>query len=87
MKCDLTKKETTKKLLKNETCQYCKYYRIYKFGSLHVCTRTNNDSSLPTEQTCKEFKRGNTLGVNWTLDNSNPVIYYNDKKRDNKETT
>ena len=57
----MTKKEITKQLLKDETCDHCKYY------FLKACTKTKD--APPTERTCKDFERGTygrKLNVTWS---------------------
>jgi len=81
-------KETVIRLLKNETCFNCQYH--WRVAAGDVCTIHAGSLELPSSQTCddfQKFEKERKLNVTWTLDNSNPTIYYNDKERDNKETT
>ena len=64
----MTKKEITKRLLKDETCIHCKYHFVNS-GMDHFCTREESDILIPKEQTCEEFERGQCgrkLKVTWT---------------------
>jgi hypothetical protein len=60
----MTKKEITKRLLKDETCIHCKY------NNRGVCTKDEkNNIDIPKEQTCEQFERGQwarKLKVTWS---------------------
>jgi hypothetical protein len=66
----MTKKEITKKLLKDETCAHCKYFWAENIlGNGPFCTKRNNDKKLPKEYTCEDFEKrpvGKKLKVTWS---------------------
>ncbi len=72
----MTKKEITKKLLKNETCNNCKYCSFVK-----QCVKDEKKTlDLPKEQTCKCFERGQwsrKLKVTWTQQAYQDLKFYN----------
>jgi hypothetical protein len=61
----MTKKEITKRLLKDETCNNCKYCNI-----VQQCSKDEKKNvDLPKELTCEQFEKGQwtrKLKVTWS---------------------